>query len=362
MRDCRAALVWILLLPLFPACSLMPTQQQTLEGFPPEAIQLVQQQSTELIRLQNEPTATPAQQRLVEQLQRSLRQFERDVIRNSNRLEQQGDWHGAEQLLQDGARVLPDSLILIEARQALVERRQLREERVRMELEIHRGEQLLKDVAAYQRLKQLQGPGLLNWLELKNFHRKRRASAQALQEHAERALAREDYSLAHRALKVAQGLYGDDLQQDNNLREKLEQDLTLADSKLRQVKRQPVKHTVKRDDRASTDELQQALDAGDLLKAQKQLDLLQQKSPQHPQLLPLQTQYHTQLKSRVKTAIKRGNDLYSQGYIERALAVWREAKALAPENVELLANIARAEKVLRNLRALSKPSDAETSQ
>ncbi|WP_226664956.1 hypothetical protein [Microbulbifer aggregans] len=349
-------------MPLLPACSLVRTPQQTLEGFPPETLQLVRHQSAELIRLQNQTAATPAQQQLVEQLQRSLRQFERDVISNANNLEQQGDWHGAEQILQGGTRVLPDSLILIGARQALAERRQLREERVRMELEIHRGEQLLKDVAAYQRLKQLQGPGLLNWLELKNFHRKRRASAQALQEHAQRALEREDYSLAHRALTVSQGLYGDDLEQDHNLRAALEQDLALANSHLRPVKRQPVKRRLKQDQPVPVDKLQQALDTGDLLGAQQHLDQLQRRFPQHPELIPLQTRYRTQVKARVLTAIKRGNDLYSRGYIERALAVWREAKALAPENVELLANIARAEKVLRNLRALSKPPGTQPGQ
>ncbi|MFV8781864.1 hypothetical protein ACNKU7_05520 [Microbulbifer sp. SA54] len=334
-------------------------KQQTLEGFPPDTLQQIRRQSAQLERLQHQAVSTPARQQELKQLQRSLRQFENDVIRVASRLEQQEDWHGAEQIFDGAIRVLPESQPLISAQRELAERRQLHEARVRMELEIHRGEQLQKDVAAYERLKQLQGPDFLTWLELKNFHRQRRASAQALQQHAQLALERGDYVLAHRALTIAQDLYGIDLEQDNSQREQLDRDLKLANSHLRPAKRQPERRPQKSEAPLPVEALKDALDAGDLLSARQHLNQLEQRSPQHPQLQPLQTKFHTQVTNRVQAAIKRGNDLYSQGHIERALAVWREAKPLDPENVQLLANIARAEKVLRNLRALSAPAGSE---
>ncbi|WP_323844850.1 hypothetical protein [Microbulbifer magnicolonia] len=347
----RSVLLWLLLLPLLPACNLIPTQQQVLEGFPSDALQQVRRQSAELDWLQNLDIATPDQQRKIKQLHSNLRQFERDVIHAASRLEQQDDWHGAERILRHATGALPDSRILGSARQQLDERRQLREELVRMDLAIHRGEQLLKDAKAYQRLRQLKGAGLPTWLELNVYQHKCRKSAKELQHYAQRALERQDYALARRGLQIAQRLSGDDYQLDD-----IERDLALANRQLRQAKRQPAKASVEND---AVVELQQALDAGDLLSARQHLNRLQQRSPRHPQLAPLQAQFRTQLAVRVETAVKRGNDLYSRGDIDGALEIWREAETLDPDNVELLASIVRAETVLQNLRILSTSPNAE---
>lgn len=357
MCDRRLPLLWFLLLPLLPACSLLPPQQQALEDFPPAALQEARQQSAELGRLQQLATATPAQQREIKQLERSLQQFERKAIQTASRLEKQDEWHGAERTLEAAADILPDSQALGSAREELAERRQLHEERVRMELAIHRGEQLLKDAEAYQRLRQLKGPDALTWLELKNFHLKCRRSAEALHEHAQQALQRQDYTQAQRGLKVARRLYGEDLLQDGDQREQIDRDLARVNRELRPArpKAKPARVAEKKDTRLDVTPLQQALDAGDLLSARQHLDRLRQQSPQDPQLPPLQSQFRTQLSARVEAAIKQGNDLYSEGKIERAVEIWRQAKALDPDNVELLTNIARAEKVLENLKALSAP-------
>ncbi|KUJ84507.1 MULTISPECIES: tetratricopeptide repeat protein [Microbulbifer] len=337
----------------------MPTQQQALEGFPSETLQQLREQSKELERLQALDTATAAQQQQIRKLKNRLQQFERDAIRTASRLEKQSEWHEAERVLQVGTDLLPDSQELNTARQKFSERRQLREERVRMELAIQRGEQLLKEAEAYQRLRQLNGPDVLTWLELQNFHRKCRGSAQALQDHAQEALQRGDYTLAARGLRVARRLYGNDLLQEPDQREQIDQDLAVANRHLAKTKRQVASSAPKKDPKSPVQELQRALDTGDLLSARQHLNRLQQQSPQDPQLSPLQSQFQSQLDARIEAAIKRGNDLYSEGKIERAVEVWREAKALDPDNAELLTNIARAEKVLENLKALSEPPGAK---
>lgn len=351
MPDSRSALLWLLLLALLPACSVIPAQQQALEGFPPDALQQVRRQSAELDRLQKLDIATSVQQQQIKQLHSSLQQFEHYVIRTASQLEQQGDWRGAERIFRSATRALPDSRKLGSARQQLAERRQLREELVRMDLAIHRGEQLLQDANPYQRLRQLKGPGLLTWLELNSYQRECRRSAKELQRYAQRALERQDYSLARRGLQIAQRLYGDDYQRDD-----IERDLALTNRQLRQAKHQPAEATF---DNGAATELQRALDAGDLPGARQHLNRLRQSSPRHPQLLSLQSQFQAQLDVRIETATKRGNALYSRGDIDGALDVWRAAKTLDPENAELQGNIARAEKVLKNLRTLSTPSSAE---
>lgn len=349
-RTRRSILLWLLLLPLLPGCGVLPAQQHTLEGFPPDALQQVRQQSLELDRLQKLDTATPAQQQQIKQLHRSLQQFERDATRAAGRLEQEGDWRGAEIMLRRATQALPDSQPLSSSRQQLAERRQLREELVRMDLAIHRGEQLLRDAELYQRLQQL-SPGLLTRLELESYHRNCRKSAKELQDYAQRALERQDYALARRGLQIAQRLYGDDNQHDD-----IERNLARANRELRRAERQPTRASV---DHGIAKELQRVLGSGDLQSARQHLNRLRQQSPRHPQLLSLQSQFQTQLNARVETAIKQGNSLYSQGNINQALVVWREAKTLDPDNIELLTNIARAEKVLQNLRSLSAPSTAE---
>ena len=360
MRDGRLLLTWFLLIPalyLLPSCSLVPSSK-TLEGFPPDTAQKVQYASSELYQLRQLESPTPSQQTHIGQLQQNLQQFEQDVIRAAGELEQQERWHDAQRLLHDAARILPGSHALNRAQHKLAGRRQLREARVRMELEIHQGEQLLKDLTAYQHLQQLEGPGLLNWLELKNFNRKRRASARALQEDAHWAMEQKEYALAERALKTALALYGDDLPLDPAERANMETILAQTEQKLRPVKpRRPTRASPAKVVKAPVAELQQALNAGDLASAQQYLTELQQLSPPPRQLDALQQRFQSQLNSRVTGAIKRGNELYSQGKTKQALRVWREVAALAPENVELQSNIARAEKLLENLRALSAPSN-----
>lgn len=354
MCNRRLALLWFLLLPLLPGCSLIPTQQQALEAFPADVLQQARQQSAELDRLRKIDTATPAQQQKIKQLHSSLQQFEHDAIRTASRLEKQGDWYDAAQVLQAATGVLPDSRALSKAQQQFLQRRQLREEQVRMELAIHRGEQLLHHAEAHQRLRQLKGPDVLTWLELKSFQRQCGSSVQALQDHGQKALQRENYAQAQRALKVARKLYNHDPQQDDEQRKAIDHDLALANHRLRHSSPRTIRRVPKKkDNKRGVAELQQALNAGDLQSTRQQLNRLRQQSPQNPLLQPLQSQFQKQLNTRVETAIKRGNDLYTKGEIEQAAEVWREAQALDPGNVELTTNIARAEKVLKNLKALS---------
>lgn len=357
MRNRCLALLWFLLL---PACSLLPTQQQAPEVFPADALQQARQQSAELGRLRKLDTAIPAQQQRIKQLDSSLQQFEQNAIRTASRLEKQGDWYDAAQVFQAATGVLPDNQALNKAQQQFLQRRQLREEQVRTGLAIHHGEQLLHNAEAYQRLRQLKGPGVRSWLEQKNFQRKCSNSVKALQHHAQQALQRENYALAQRALKVARKLYNHDPQQDDEQRKAIDHDLALANHRLRHSKRQTVRRAPKKkDNKRYIAELQQALEAGNLQSAWQHLSRLRQESPQDPHLQPLQAQFQTQLNSRIKTAIKRGNELYSQGKVEQAVAVWRKAQALEPDNVELTTSIVRAEKVLENLKVLSAESGAK---
>nr|WP_010132998.1 hypothetical protein [Microbulbifer agarilyticus] len=350
---------------LLPACSLVPTTQPTLEGFPAETAQLVRQQSAELAQLQNLNAPSASQQNQTRQLRRALQRFEREVLESASRLERKHEWYRAAQLFEGAIGVLPNSPVLTAAYGEFQERRKLRGERVRMEIAIHQGEQLLKDIDAYKRLQQLQGRDVLTWVELKNFNRKRRASAEELQKYAELALLRKDYGLAQSGLKVAKALYSDDLVQEDESQKRLEQNLAEANRQLRKrnprrtkvVARTPAPATKAQP--IPTDELERTLANGDLPGARQQLTQLEQQAPDHPQLKALQARFDSMLNAQLESALQRGNELYSQGDIEQALAVWREANTFAPENIELRGNISRAERVLENLRALTAPNGAK---
>ena len=355
---------WLFLLPLLPACSLVPSATPVLQGFPPETPSKVRQQSADLEQLESLESRTPAQQQQILNLRGELHRFEQDIIRAASRQEKMNDWLGAAQTLSAAVKIRPESHALKSAQRQFTARRQLHEQQLRMELAIHQGEQLLKDAEAYRRLQQLQGPGVMNWLEMKNFERKRRASAQSLLEYAQEAVQRaqsKDYKLAQRALIIAQGLFGNDLEQAENRDVKvgLEQNLAEANRQLRPAKAKPTKAPPPKQKVAPIAELKRALETGDLVTARQLLDQVQQQAPRHPELQSLQSRFQSALDTRIEFAIEHGNQLYSRGSIEQALIVWRKAEALAPGHIELRANIARAEKVRENLRALSAPANSE---
>ena len=336
------------------ACGTMNSRQVISHDLQATTLKIVQQQSRRLYKLNKiEPTQRlQSEQQEIKQLSSRLAKFEQYIIAASSKLEQQQEWYAAERVYLQALQCMPQSDLLRTVVQQFSERRAFNEMIVRTELAMHQGEQLLKDADAYQRLQQVKGRSLLTWLELNRYQGLRIKSAKALQGYMQDAMQRQDYYLAHRGLTIAQHLYGDE---KNSV---IEQNLIIANRHLQKTNRQLAKRTGKKYQHARlVSHFQNALQAGNLMSAQRNFQQLQRQYPHYEKLLLFQVQLQAKLNVQVSIAIEQGKDLYSEGKVDQALDVWRQAKKLDPRNVELLASIARGERVLANLHNLSAQSN-----
>lgn len=99
-------------------------------------------------------------------------------------------------------------------------------------------------------------------------------------------------------------------------------------------------------------QVEEALSKREAGRARQALTELQQLFPTEPQLPKYQQNLKPLAQEQVQVLQAEGNRRYRDGDIAGALTVWKQAQALAPDNPELPALIARAEKVQSNLNSL----------
>ena len=99
-------------------------------------------------------------------------------------------------------------------------------------------------------------------------------------------------------------------------------------------------------------DIDEAINANQLVKAGKLLNRLGKLTPDNPNYLKLKLQHREKVAEIVKRNITRGNSLYQQEKIYQAKNVWEEALKLDPKNKTLQTSILRAKHVLDKLRNL----------
>lgn len=328
------------------ACGSLVTRPENQVALGPELVEGIRQQVMVKQRLQRLEPGDPGHERHqadLEAAKNRIWQFERHVIATAVRYEQKQQWREADRIFAMALEYVPDSEILQAARKQLDERREDREQALRAELLINKGDQLLKDAHSYKQIAQL-NPGFLTRLEINAYRRKRRKAAAQLLEQGKLAIERRDYSFAKRCLAVADRL---------DTSAETEQVLQLADARLQKSKRSRPRETLKGSDLPEQIEhYHQTLVRGDLVLAQQQLAQMQQKFPDDPRLQPLAAELRVLIEAKVATATEHARVLYSEGDVQQALALWQEVLPLDPDNSDLQLNISRARRVLENLRVL----------
>ncbi|MBN1378969.1 MAG: hypothetical protein JXA04_07015 [Gammaproteobacteria bacterium] len=354
----RPSLIVLLLASLFlTACATIPQPDTEQTALSKKSLQRAGDVAAELVTLQQKQQPSQTDYRRRAKLREQLWQFEREVIRTAIRLEQNDDWIEAEKVFKHATKAVPDSHILRSARYQFADRRAIREEVLRAELAIHQGEQLLQNAGAYDSLQRVTPLKFLTWVEVNAYERRRLSSAATLKRFADKALKRDDFYLARRCLSLSFRLHNDD---------EVKQKLMLADAYISRVRQRidsksnssvkparAVAATGKPDAELLVGEFYHALQKDDFHHAKRYMSELRLTYPQHRNLVSMSSQYKLRLNRCVNDAIEKGKVLYSEGKVKQALRVWRDAERLAPNNVELLSGIARAEKVLQNLKALS---------
>ncbi len=97
---------------------------------------------------------------------------------------------------------------------------------------------------------------------------------------------------------------------------------------------------------------EEARESGNLAKARYCLESLITLDADRERATELMRKLEKEIKGRVEGGVARGKDLYSQGRIEEALAVWRGLLKADPDNQELHSLITRGNKIAAKIKRL----------
>jgi len=281
----------------------------------------------------------------------ATKQFEQEKIRQAHRHIDQQEWHEAEQTLDEAIAKLPDSEALNIARQDFLRLRDQYLQAIRYQLTINEAERLIKD-------KPLQAEQQRALPEDRALHR---AYAQyqrdvddvrhALLDCGLQAMQANELEQAERCFVLAYELSPD-------------AELQLTIQEIQQQLGQPIdKKIMVLSDKGHTElaVARQALDNGNLQLAKQHYQNIPDKDKRHALVKTFAQEMTSRIDSNVKQGIDVGRKLYSQGEIERALAVWNKLRELDPHNDYLLSHIERAERVMKKLRELRQQSQPAAS-
>lgn len=99
-------------------------------------------------------------------------------------------------------------------------------------------------------------------------------------------------------------------------------------------------------------DIQLAFEENRLLDAKKMLSKAIKQYPDNSSILSEQAALNEKINQKVISAKTVGENLYSNGDIEQALELWREVLPLVPDDLDLISNIERAERILNKVNKL----------
>jgi tetratricopeptide (TPR) repeat protein len=277
--------------------------------------------------------------------------FEKTVAREAAEMTREGQWQQALERYDDGLDKLPESKALQAAREAFLEKRERHVQGLRDRSALDRGGWLVEAVPLQREIVRVVPAETRARRNLARLEAEVEETGQALYICGQRAMARGHDTQAVRCLGLAQ-----ELTPTVSVRE------ALSRAEARQAKQRERRRAASRQRRAhATAQREQVLyeryvDAfagGDLLEARLTLAELEELKPGSAKVQRLQVQLARAIADTVEHGMEAGRRLYSQGRFEQALATWRFLSELDPENEELKAHIARAERVLAKLRTLN---------
>lgn len=343
---------------LFSACASFPTDTERLA----RVEQLVERQEfakAEKLLANIEPTDPQYQDLLIRR--RALRplivQFEENLLRQLNRLKEADRWPTAEATLREALDKLPDSEALQLAQKRLYADREERLEQIEREMALLHG-QLLAAKAPLVRQAEQVNPGSVK-TRWRAFQHDREAAqlARELLACGEKAMNDARYDLAQSCLDMAATLTDDEevASQVARLEKQREEEKARAAAR-QQEQRQAEQSARLARQREQVKTLKaryrSLFDAGWWMAAKEILGQLRHEVPDDPDVATWTSELQSVIQKQVSRSIERGQALYTEGQLHDALAVWRSAARLDPENTVLQAHIARVERFIHKLERL----------
>lgn len=283
-------------------------------------------------------------------IHRKADSFANDAAQKSHTLARQGQWQEALAVSNAALRLYPHSTLLQENREKIEQLQLQASAQLEARLRLIHAESLARALPVHEQRAATLPDSMQVQQELATLHQQARDLGMELISQGRMELARKNFQDARHKLSLALRLApGPEARQAN--RELLQQ----------QAPPRSTSGAVDDPDRRTrADELlpqyHAAWQSQNWHEAQRLLALLELE-PEIPDELPqLRSELAEKIADIVSRLILQGNTLYTEEKYEQALATWRKAKILDPDNPHLEAQILRGQRVLEKLQALQEKS------
>lgn len=324
-------------------------------------------------------------------VQKRAADYEKTVLDTMWKKADEGNWSGALDEVNAGLDKLPSSLVLQRGREELRRKRAQRIDYLETELLIAKGKWLVEDAPLREELMGVESGNLFTKWKMSRRQGEVQETAEKLLQCGRRAQNEKTLEQAKTCLTLAERLDSSETmkaavsatRQEIAKHEKqalakqanqamnrgqlgrsrdIVSRLAKIDPDNRQVrqlqrrltslKKQAQQEKIQHDYNRLMSQAREAIDKGELQKAQEILPQLAQIDPDNPEVRQLQRRLNEAVSATVDKLLKRGSMLYRREKVELAKRVWEEVLQLDPSNSQAKAGVKRAERVLGRLREL----------
>ncbi|MDX1696850.1 MAG: hypothetical protein R3308_01115 [Thiohalobacterales bacterium] len=292
-------------------------------------------------------------------LQRSEREYERAVMAEAGKLEEQGDLHGSVRILSDALQKMPRNIRLRDRRNAVEQRRVETLRKNERKMLLVRGRYLASELSMYEENAKLEPPGLIRQLEHENERSDAGRVADKLMEHTRYAMDQGDLSAAMECIELSRRLKDTDTARElqselqvirTSLEKSTQQKATIKKARIK--RKQDIRH--KELTEKLLVEVREALKSNRLLDAREAYLQIPSTRVEDSEVQEIKANLDLALDARVDQLITSGDALYRAEKINPALKVWNEALSLSPDNQQIRERTERANKVLARLEELKR--------
>lgn len=349
---CIKSLLPLLLLPYLASCAFVHSLDNNIDQKVAQWIEQKDYAQAQQVLAHIKPGHKKYRQlqQLKVKLDKAVSEYQQTVIAETNQYLQAKQWNMAQQMLAEALQRLPQNAALLAAQQTFVQKRQAYITNLRYLLAMNKAEWLLKNHDIERELSTTEPDTKQAQRQLSEHQTAVRYTYNELLECATDSVKQQKLELAEQCYLLADSLYPSGTLQTAILDIQKRMDVVPAP--------QPESYSPKT--RQLLHSGQHALQNNKLKNAIDSYKNISSKDKQLPQIVEFKTALDQHIKKTVQQGMALGRKLYSQGEIERALAIWSNLQGLDPENQYLLGHIQRAQKVLKKLKQLKKDNNVVT--
>jgi len=270
--------------------------------------------------------------------------YETTIIQGANTETKQQHWQAAAQLYRDGIEKLPHSEPLAKAYQNFSHEHQKQLELITFQMNLSRAEWLLKTIPLQHQLQQLSLAEQRSNSTIEQAEEQSGALYRDLVHCGRTSMQNAELDLAEKCFTAAAQL--------NPEGKRFPAVVDISQQLAELEKRRTTSLSVKGEELLANS--RQALHKDNLHQAYKYFKKIPARDQQNSAVIEFRKELNIRISNNVKQGIEMGRKLYSQGDIERALAIWNNARELDPDNEQLDNHIERAQHVLNKLKFLKK--------